>query len=131
MNMRPYTFRVLIKSLSDRMLPEVLAFSDLVYESLSHMTAHRPVIGVHRCLCILVFMCSRTIALPLYADASHKSLSLVLCTGLDRAVSNLRHQLLSAHAVGAEWLEEDCVAIDPCQELFRIQFANCRTGRAS
>ena len=82
------------------------------------MTSRRPVIGVHRCLRILVFMCScfRNIALPLYADASHKSLPLVLCAGLDRAVSNLRHQLLSAHAVGAEWLEEDCVAIDPCQE---------------
>lgn len=60
--------------------------------------------------------CQRGNALPLYTDVSQKSLSLVLCTDLDRAVSSLRQQLLTAHEVGADWLEEDCVAIDPCRE---------------
>ena len=56
-------------------------------------------------------------ALPLYADGAQGALALVLCAGLDRAVSNLRGQPLGAHAVGAGWLEEDCVAIDPCAVL--------------
>jgi len=64
-------------------------------------------------LCACVRGCR---ALPLYADGAQSALALVLCAGLDRAVSNLRGQALGAHAVGAAWLEEDCVAIDPCAE---------------
>jgi len=67
-------------------------------------------------LVVFSFFCACSRALPLYADASQTALSLVLCTDLDRAVSSLRQQLLPAHEVGADWLEEDCVAIDPCKE---------------
>jgi hypothetical protein len=74
------------------------------------------VVRISLVLVVFSFFCARSRALPLYADASQTSLSLVLCTDLDRAVSSLRHQLLPAHEVGADWLEEDCVAIDPCKE---------------
>lgn len=67
-------------------------------------------------LCVYMCGCSRSSALPLYANEAQSALALVLCVGLDRAVSNLRAQSLSAHAVGASWLEEDCVMIDPCGE---------------
>jgi hypothetical protein len=63
---------------------------------------------------VLLGLCASSKALPLYADQAQKSLALVLCTDLDRAVSSLRAQPLSAHEVGADWLEQDCVAIDPC-----------------
>jgi hypothetical protein len=82
------------------------------------MKSRAAVGGARLCLNTLVFLrcCVGNFALPLYADASHGSLALVLCTGLDTAVSNLRQQPLSAHAVGAEWLEADCVAINPCEQ---------------
>jgi len=75
-----------------------------------------------RGLCVLsvAFACActwpRAGALPLYADDAQSALALVLCAGLDQAVANLRAQALSTHAVGVAWLEEDCVAIDPCAE---------------
>ena len=46
---------------------------------------------------------------------------LVLCTELDREVSSLRQQLLSAHEVEADGLEEDCGAIDQALEESRRQ----------
>ena len=67
-------------------------------------------------VCVLCACACACRALPLYADGAQGALALVLCAGLDRAVSNLRGQPLGAHAVGAAWLEEDCVAIDPCAE---------------
>lgn len=69
-----------------------------------------PVLCMHMCACPSGW------ALPLYADVAQKTLGLVLCAGLDRAVSNLRGQSVSAHTVGAWWSEEDCVMIDPCAE---------------
>ena len=74
------------------------------------------VVRISLVLVVFSFFCACSRALPLYADASETSLALVLCTDLDRAVASLRQQLLPAHEVGADWLEEDCVAVDPCKE---------------
>lgn len=65
---------------------------------------------------LLACLVARGAALPLYADAAQSSLALVLCTDLDRAVASLRQQPLATHEVGAEWLEGDCVALDPCAQ---------------
>ena len=75
---------------------------------------HPSVVRLSQGLLVFLWLCASSEALPLYA--SQKSLSLVLCTDLDSAVSSLREQPLSAHEVGADWLEQDCVAIDPCRE---------------
>jgi len=75
---------------------------------------HPSVVRLSQGLLVFLWLCASSEALPLYA--SQQSLSLVLCTDLDSAVSSLREQPLSAHEVGADWLEQDCVAIDPCRE---------------
>jgi hypothetical protein len=75
---------------------------------------HPSVVRLSHGLLVFLWLCESSEALPLYA--SQKLMSLVLCTDLDRAVSSLREQPLSAHEVGADWLEQDCVAIDPCRE---------------
>jgi len=41
---------------------------------------------------------------------------LVLCTGLDEAVSNLRSLELTAHDVGLASIEAQCVHINPCTQ---------------
>ena len=75
---------------------------------------HPSVVRLSHGLLVFLWLCESSEALPLYA--SQKLMSLVLCTDLDSAVSSLREQPLSAHEVGADWLEQDCVAIDPCRE---------------
>jgi len=55
-------------------------------------------------------------ALPLYSDAANSSYALVLCAGLDNAISELRGRELSEHQIGALWLEQDCVGIDVCKQ---------------
>ena len=55
-------------------------------------------------------------ALPMYASVSNDTYGLVVCRGLDAAVSELRQRELDEHAIGVEWLERDCVSIDPCEQ---------------
>ena len=49
-------------------------------------------------------------------SASSNTFSLVLCTGLDNAIAQLRSRDLEEHIMGAAWLEADCVSIDPCAQ---------------
>lgn len=55
-------------------------------------------------------------ALPLYASVSNATYGLVVCGGLDAAVSELKQRELDEHGIGAAWLERDCVSIDPCEQ---------------
>jgi len=55
-------------------------------------------------------------ALPLYASVSNATYGLVVCRGLDAAVTELKQRELDEHAIGVEWLERDCVSIDPCAQ---------------
>ena len=56
-------------------------------------------------------------ATSLYADVANSSYALVLCSGLDRAIAELRAHELSEHVIGADWLEQECVSIDVCKQL--------------
>lgn len=73
--------------------------------------------------CALFHVLTRpTQSLDLYTNALHANDSpatyaLVLCTGLDAAITALRAHSLSEHAVGVSWLENNCVSIDPCTEV--------------
>ena len=55
-------------------------------------------------------------ARPLYTDGSNKTLALVLCGNLHDAVLALKQREVLEHAIGADWLEENCVSIDPCAQ---------------
>lgn len=55
-------------------------------------------------------------ALPLYTNASNKTHALVLCGNLHDAVLALKQRELVEHAIGADWLEQNCVSIDPCAQ---------------
>lgn len=52
--------------------------------------------------------------LPLYADSSNATLALVLCGNLADATASLKEREVLEHEIGAEWLEANCVSIDPC-----------------
>jgi hypothetical protein len=65
---------------------------------------------------ICVLFVKQAGALPLYASVSNATYGLVVCRGLDAAVSELRQRELSEHAIGVEWLERDRVSIDPCEQ---------------
>ena len=56
-----------------------------------------------------------SISLPLYSNTHPKTYSFVVCTDLDNAVTALREASLNQHTVGADWLETNCITIDPCQ----------------
>jgi len=55
-------------------------------------------------------------ALPLYTNASNKANALVLCGNLHDAVLELKQRELVEHAIGVDWLEKNCVSIDPCAQ---------------
>ena len=55
-------------------------------------------------------------ARPLYTDASNATRALVLCGNLHDAVLALKQREVLEHAIGADWLEENCVSIDPCTQ---------------
>jgi hypothetical protein len=65
-------------------------------------------------LCVLLSDLAE--ALPLYASIANTTFPLVVCRGLDAAVAELRQRELDEHAIGAAWLERDCVSIDPCAQ---------------
>ena len=65
-------------------------------------------------LCVLFL--GTAASLPVYTTPSNATLALVLCRGLDAAVSELRQRELDEHALGAAWLERDCVSVDPCEQ---------------
>ena len=54
--------------------------------------------------------------LCLFVEPLPNAVWLVVCRGLDAAVTELRQRELSEHAIGVEWLERDCVSIDPCEQ---------------
>lgn len=66
--------------------------------------------------CVLVLSVLRVHAAPLYADELNSTFALVLCSGLQQAVSELRQRDILEHSIGAQWLEHNCVSIDPCAE---------------
>lgn len=65
---------------------------------------------------LLLLLASTALSLPVYTTPSNSTFALVLCRGLDAAVAELRLRELHEHALGAAWLERDCVSIDPCEE---------------
>ena len=69
---------------------------------------------VARFCCVLLL--GTAACLPLHTTSSNATLALVLCRGLDAAVRELRQHELDEHALGAAWLERDCVSIDPCAQ---------------
>ena len=65
--------------------------------------------------CALYYIIIRpAISLPLYSNTNPKTYSFVVCTDLDNAVTALREAPLNQHTIGADWLETNCVTIDPC-----------------
>jgi hypothetical protein len=68
-------------------------------------------------LCAMMVVLQVLEALPLYSDVANSSYALVLCSGLDRAIAELRAHELSEHVIGADWLEQDCVTIDVCKQV--------------
>jgi hypothetical protein len=68
-------------------------------------------------LCAMIVVLQVLQALPLYSDVANSSYALVLCSGLDRAIAELRAHELSEHVIGADWLEQDCVTIDVCKQV--------------
>jgi len=65
-------------------------------------------------LCVILIMPAH--ALPLYTNTSNKTYALVLCGNLQDAVLALKQRELVEHAIGADWLEQNCVSIDPCAQ---------------
>lgn len=65
----------------------------------------------------ILFEMSIVTALPLYADVAQTTYSLVLCSGLDMAIQNLKSIELSDHSIGLNLLETNCVHINPCSQL--------------
>ena len=65
-------------------------------------------------LALYLFYLLAAEGLPLHAGPSNATLALVLCGNLQDAVAALRQRELSEHAIGADWLEGNCVSIDPC-----------------
>ena len=70
---------------------------------------------VHILLGVMMLILLR--AMPLYTDDSNLTLALVLCGNLQDVVLELRHRDVLEHAIGAEWLEQKCVSIDPCTQM--------------
>ena len=68
-------------------------------------------------LCISILNNCVTVSSSSLLTKTGDSYSLVLCTGLDNAIHNLRSKQLSEHNIGAMWLEENCVTIDVCNEI--------------
>jgi len=69
-------------------------------------------------LCVMVAtLLQAASAMDLYANADNSSYALVLCGSLDQSMAELRRRELTEHAVGAAWLEQDCVSIDVCQQV--------------
>lgn len=66
--------------------------------------------------CMLVLSFARVHARPLHADESNSTFALVLCSGLQQAMWELKHRDILEHSIGVEWLEQNCVSIDPCAE---------------
>ena len=64
-------------------------------------------------LCAMLCIMLGAQARPLYTDVSNKTLALVLCANLHDAVLALKQREVLEHAIGAQWLEENCVSIDP------------------
>ena len=67
-------------------------------------------------LCAMLCIMLGAQARPLYTDVSNKTLALVLCANLHDAVLALKQREVLEHAIGAQWLEENCVSIDPCTQ---------------
>lgn len=55
-------------------------------------------------------------ARPMYTDVSNSTFPLVLCGNLQDAVLALKHREVLEHEIGADWLEVNCVSIDPCTQ---------------
>ena len=55
-------------------------------------------------------------AMPLYTDESNKTLALVLCGNLHNAMLAMKQREILEHGIGADWLENNCVSIDPCAQ---------------
>ena len=68
-------------------------------------------------LCAALLMLQVASVMDLYTITDNSSYALVLCSGLDAAVSALRQRELTEHVVCADWLEQDCVGINVCKEL--------------
>jgi hypothetical protein len=66
--------------------------------------------------CVMVSLILAAHARPLYTDGSNKTLALVLCGNLRDAVLALKEREILEHEIGAEWLESNCVSIDPCAQ---------------
>jgi hypothetical protein len=65
----------------------------------------------------LCLFCLQVIdGLSLYTDASNSTLALVLCGNLKDTVGELKQRELLEHVICAEWLERNCVSIDPCDQ---------------
>ena len=62
----------------------------------------------------VVLLVRTATCLPVYSTTANATFALVLCRGLDAAVTELHQRELDEHAIGADWLERDCVSIDPC-----------------
>lgn len=65
-------------------------------------------------LCCVMLTLSR--AMPLYTDDSNLTLPLVLCGSLQDSMLELRQRDVLEHVIGAHWLEQNCVSIDPCAQ---------------
>ena len=55
-------------------------------------------------------------ARPLYTNKTNNTFALVLCGNLNQAISALKQKEIIDHIIGAVWLEQNCVSIDPCAE---------------
>jgi hypothetical protein len=66
--------------------------------------------------CVMLSLILAAHARPLYTDGSNKTLALVLCGNLRDAVLALKEREILEHVIGAEWLESNCVSIDPCAQ---------------
>lgn len=67
-------------------------------------------------LSMTLWLCPTVFALPLYTDSSNHTRALVLCSGLELAVSGMRTHEVTEHSIGASWVEQNCVSIDVCTQ---------------
>jgi len=78
-----------------------------------------PVYMLRRPFNILFLVCvflSPAHARPMYTDLSNSTFPLVLCGSLHDAVLALKEREVLEHVIGADWLELNCVSIDPCTQ---------------
>jgi hypothetical protein len=52
----------------------------------------------------------------MYTDLSNSTFPLVLCVSLHDAILALKQREVLEHVIGADWLELNCVSIDPCTQ---------------